>query len=87
MAKPVFQCEVCKSVYPSIDEADACEKFHPKKQDLVIQGIVFRRELEARFTVDRRIEMTVPKKIWIKFGPNFGQSAEYTLSHVGPRGM
>lgn len=74
MAKQTWVCEVCNTPHPTQKGAESCERRHIKTDDATIMGFSFNQQ-------------PYPTTVRIRFSPNYGDFAEYTLRRVGPEGL
>jgi len=82
-----FQCENCKVIHPTAQEAEKCERHHRERlAGIKIMGGHFKNP-EGTWGFGREQRIMYPQTINIRFSDGYGDFAEYTLSHVGYRGL
>ena len=92
MPRTTWVCEKCFSSHETREKAEECEKAHPGVGDVEVVGLRFHQtghpgKRPGVSFGDRIQAQQVPRMLNVRWGPKPSDVAEYTLSHVGPRGV
>ena len=82
--KTVLECVHCRRQFTGEEDAQKCEDWHVRIDDLVIISAGFDSTL--RYGPDR-IRSKIPNKIRVSWGLRSSEHAMYVLERIGPRGV